>query len=160
MALLSMNELTTYRWSFEDDFGNHSSQPQEVHVTVGVSGLLSPVSTSLVLEDHAAPLPGKAFKQGRTVPLKLQLLCGDSQQTDQDVQAPEIVGLVREGDAPLDLATVDLDPGAANDSGTFFRFADGAWIYNLDTVNLPSGIWSLLIEMPDARRFRARLVLK
>lgn len=55
--------------------GNFDSAADVVNVTVAVdvAGLQSPL-TSLTLEGSEIILPDKAFKQGSTLPLKLQLL--------------------------------------------------------------------------------------
>lgn len=132
----------------------------DVIVTVGVAGLLPPLG-GLVLEGDPIPLPNKAFKQGRTLPLKLQLFCGGTLLTDSDVTPPQIVGLVRAGDAPVDLEAVDLDSGEANDSGVLFRFSDdGNWVYNLNTQGLSPGTYTIVIEMPDGLRYAAGFALR
>jgi hypothetical protein len=142
--------------------GQVDSAPDTVDVTVTVEvvGLLSPLG-GLVPEGDPIPLPNKAFKQGRTLPLKLQLFCGGTLLTDSDVTPPQIVGLVRAGDAPVDLEAVDLDSGEANDSGVLFRFSDdGNWVYNLNTQGLSSGTYTIVIEMPDGLRYAAGFALR
>ncbi len=142
--------------------GQVDSAPDTVTitVTVGLVGLLSPLG-GLVPEGDPIPLPDKAFKQGRTLPLKLQLFCGGTLLTDTDVTPPQIVGLVRAGDAPVDLEAVDLDAGDANDNGVLFRFSDdGNWVYNFNTQGLSSGTYTIVIEMPDALRYAAGFVLR
>ena len=139
----------------EDD-----SEPDEVSVaiTVGVVGLLPPLA-GLVPEGDPLLSPDKALKCGRTIPLKLQLFCGDSLLSDADVSPPEIIGLVRTGDA-FNLETVDLDAGEANDSGWLFRFADDQWIYCLCTKNLTPGSYELTIEMPDHLAYSSGFTLR
>lgn len=141
--------------------GQVDSAPDTVTITVtaGVVGLLSPLGV-LVPEGDSVPLPNKAFKQGRTLPLKLQLFCGSTPLTDSDVAPPQIVGLVRAGDASVDLEAADLDAGEANDSGLLFRFSDTNWVYNLSTKDLIPGTYVITIQIPDGRRYIAAFDLK
>ena len=136
-----------------------ASDTVDITVAVRVAGLQSPLAT-LVPQGDPIPLPAKASKQGRTLPLKLRLFCGATALTDADVSPPQIVALVREGDAPLDLETVDLDAGMANDNGVFFRFSDPNWVYNLSTKALSSGTYTINLEMADGLRYNASFVLK
>jgi hypothetical protein len=140
--------------------GQVDSAPDIVDVTVavGVVGLQPPL-LPLVPEGESVLLPDKAFRQGRTLPLKLQLLCGGMALTDADVAAPRIVGLVRESDAIL-LETIDPDAGEANDSGLLFRYSEPNWVYNLNTKALSAGTYVITIELPDGLRYTAAFVLK
>ena len=136
--------------------GNAFVSKLQLHVVV--QGLGPPLA-ALVPEGDSVPLPVHAFKKGRTLPLKLQLSCDGEPLTDTG-SAPRIVGLVRTGDPPLDLTTMDLDAGQANDSGVFFRFEDGSWVYNLSTKGLGTGTYTITIELPDGQRFTAGFVLR
>jgi len=140
--------------------GKVDSTPARVKITVTlqVAGLQPPLA-ALVPESSLPILPGNAFKLGRTLPVKLQLLCQGTPQTSGDVLPPHIAGLVRGGNA-LDLSTLDLDAGEANDSGVQFRYADGNWIYNLSTAGLSSGTYTLTIQTPDGQRYNAGFVLR
>ena len=95
--------------------GAVDSEADTVDVTVAltVEGLQPPLA-ALVLEPEPMPMPGRAFRRGRTLPLKLRLVCNGVALTDAVVAAPVIVGLERAGDA-LDVA--DLDAGRANAGG-------------------------------------------
>ncbi len=93
------------------------------------AGLQAPLGALVPAGDDVTP-PDKAFKQGRTLPLKLQLSCGAT--------PPQIVALVRTS-GTVDLEVVDLDSGAANDNGVLFHFSDPDWVYNLSTKGLLSG---------------------
>ena len=123
---------------------------------------LQPPLAALALEGGEPPCPDKAFKQGRTLPLRFQLFSQEGLLlTDADVEtAPMIVKVTRKGDAPLDLETIDLDAGEANDSGPYFRFSEDTWVYNLSTKDLITGTYSITLEMPDDRRFVTGFVLK
>ncbi|MBI3989315.1 MAG: hypothetical protein HY347_06830 [candidate division NC10 bacterium] len=54
----------------------------------------------------------------------------------------------------------DLDAGAANESGLLFRYADGTWVYNLNTRDLSAGTYTITLQMPDGRRYNAGFVLQ
>ena len=115
----------------------------------------------LGLDGDPIPLPDKAFKQGRTLPLKLQLFCGGTALTDADVAPPQIVALVPTSGTPVDLEVVDLDAGEANDNGLLFRYSDPNWVYNLSTKGLSGETtYTIVIEMPDGLRYAAAFVLK
>ena len=125
-----------------------------------VAGLLPPLG-GLAPEGEPVLLPNNAYKQGRTLPLKLQLFCGAQALTGTDVSPPQIAALVRAG-AAINLAVIDPDPGEANDSGVLFRFSGGNWVYNLSTTDLITGSYVITIQMPepDGRLFNAGFVLK
>ena len=138
--------------------GAVDSEADTVDVTVAltVEGLQPPLA-ALVLEPEPMPMPGRAFRRGRTLPLKLRLVCNGVALTDAVVAAPVIVGFERAGDA-LDVA--DLDAGRANAGGLAFRFAGDHWIYNLSTRGRQLGIYIITIEMPDGLRYRAIFELR
>lgn len=131
-----------------------------ITITIGVDGFLSPLTT-LVPKGQEVVLPDKAFKQGRTLPLKLQLLCGTTVLTEAEVAPPQIVSIVREGEA-VNLETIDPDAGEANDGGMMFRFSDvdSQWVYNLDTGGLSAGTYSITIKMPDGKQYVGGFVLR
>jgi hypothetical protein len=105
------------------------------------------------------PLPDHAFRAGRTVPLKLTLLCGGEPLSDAQVDSTRILSLYRSGDAiPLDV--IDPNAGSSNDNGLLFRYSEGSWIYNLSTAQLAVGTYRITIEMPDGRRWEAAFVLR
>jgi hypothetical protein len=123
-----------------------------------VQGFEPPLA-ALVPVGQPVPMPGSAFKDGRTLPLKLELFEGKLLLTGNKVSPPSIVALVKNG-AALDLNVIDLDSGQANDSGTLFRFSDPDWVYNLSTKNLSAGAYTLSIQTPDGRRWNAGFVLR
>jgi hypothetical protein len=120
---------------------------------------LEPPLAALVPAGAEVPLPDVAFKQGRTLPLKLQLFSGDRMLTNADVAPPKIVAIVREG-SPIPMETLDLDSGQANDSGPFFRFSEGDWIYNLSTKERGIGTYKITLQLPDGDRVCAGFVLR
>ena len=129
-----------------------------IYVNVGVVGFLPPLA-ALVGPSEMIPLPAKAFKQGSTLPLKLQLFCGGTMLTAADVAAPRIVALQRNGDA-VNLETVDVNAGESNDNGILFRFSDPNWVYNLSTPGLTTGTYVIAIELPDGRKVFGGFVLR
>jgi hypothetical protein len=137
---------------------NSPADSVSITVKVGVTGLLPPLEPLVPWSDPVL-IPDKAFKHGRTLPLKLQLSCGTTALTDADVAAPRIVSLVREGDA-IDLETIDPDAGAANDNGLMLRYSAPNWIYNLSTQGLTTGTYVVTIETPDGLRYSAAFVLR
>jgi uncharacterized membrane protein len=119
-----------------------------------------PPLAALVPLSEEAPLPDVAFKQGRTLPLKLDLFSGDRLLTDADVVAPpKIVAIMRDGEA-VPMETLDLDSGEANDSGVFFRFPEAIWIFNLSTKGLITGTYAITLELPDGDHVWARFSLR
>jgi hypothetical protein len=120
---------------------------------------LKPPLADLTPEGLPVAMPGNAFKQGRTLPLRLGLFRDGVALSNADVSPPQIVALIRNGEA-LDLATMDVDAGQANDNGTLFRFSDGNWAYNLSTQGLSPGTYTITMQMPDGRRWNAGFVLR
>ena len=147
--------------------GTDDSAPDSVQIDIQVfvSGLQAPmvgltlVPVGLTPEEVPPLLPTRAFKRGSTIPLKLQLFCSEMVLTNANVAPPRIVGLFASG-GPIDLATVDINSGAANDNGIYFRFSDPNWVYNLSTQGLSAGTYTITILMPDGRSFNAGFVLK
>ncbi|KAF0192708.1 MAG: hypothetical protein FD165_478 [Gammaproteobacteria bacterium] len=139
--------------------GQVDSAADDVLITVGVavSGLKPPLDM-LVPAGGIVTFPDKAFRQGRTLPLKLELSCGGMPLVDV-VNKPRIVRLERMG-SPLDIDTLDLDAGAANDSGLVFRLSDSQWVYNLSSRDLLTGTYVVIIRLPDGTDHQAGFVLK
>jgi hypothetical protein len=140
--------------------GTEDSPPDTVTVTVavGVQGFLPPLG-ALVMEGQPPEAPGNAFKLGRTLPLKLLTACGGTALCGPGMAPPRIVGLALSG-AALDIGTLDLDAGTANDDGVEFRVADGYWIYNLDTKSLSPGVYTITLQMMDQSRWVGSFVLR
>ncbi len=125
-----------------------------------MDGFLQPLVELVPASQAEAPLPDKAFKSNRTLPMKLGYYCGAAPLTDQSgVSPPQILELWRVGDAePLDV--VDPDSGEANDNGVFFRYTDDHWTYNFNTKGLPQGTYEIVIKVPDGRNFKGGFVLR
>jgi hypothetical protein len=121
-------------------------------------GLAAPLA-ALVPEGSPVPMPSRAFKQGSTLPLKLQLEAAGTVLTGVSIAAPEIVRIVRNG-AALDITGIDLDTGHANDDGTRFRSSESQWIFNLSTKTLGEGTYILTIQVPDGGQYDAGFVLR
>ena len=142
--------------------GQVDSDPDTVSVTITVraEGLQSPLVALVPEGTNPVPQPSKAFKQGRTLPLKLQLFCMGLALTDSDVSPPKIAKIQRIGDPPVDLLIIDPDAGEANDNGLEFRYSAPNWVYNLSTKDLSPGKYEMTIEMPDGQRYVTGFVLR
>lgn len=136
------------------------SDPVDITVLTRVLGLGKPLS-NLSPAGAQPPLPGSAFKAGRTLPLKLGLSCrGGAALTGADVSAPYISSLYPRGASspvPLDQR---LDSGSANANGPNFRSAGKTWVYNLSTKGLSPGTYTIIIGMPDGRLFSGGFMLR
>jgi sugar lactone lactonase YvrE len=151
--------ISTVSLSVSDGQGDSISDRVAISVAVQPDGFQPPLS-ALVPEGMTAPLPNMAFKQGRTLPLKVNLYCGATALGGSDVAPPAVLALWRSGDA-VDLETLDLDAGQANDSGVFFRFSEGGhWVYNLSTDGLITGTYEIHLQMADGHIYAAAFVLK
>jgi hypothetical protein len=151
--------VSTITLTVDDGNGGTSTDTVEFRVNVSVEGLLSPLAALAPEDSGLVPLPGKAFKQGSTLPLKLRMSCGATALTAADVAPPRIVALTLFDD-PILLTTIDPDAGEANDNGLLFRYSEPNWIYNLSSRDLATGTYILVIELPDGRRFAASFVLR
>jgi hypothetical protein len=125
---------------------------------VTVIGLSAPLA-ALAPVGSPVPLPGHAFRQGSTLPLKLQLFSGSTLLTSAATAPPQITGLVRNGNA-VNLTSVDPDSGQANDVGTLFRYSGPDWVFNLSTKGLTAGTYTLTIKVPGGLSYNAGFVLK
>jgi len=121
-------------------------------------GLATPLA-ALAPEGSPVPMPSRAFKQGSTLPLKLELQVAGTVLTGGSIAAPEIVRIVRNG-AALDITGMDLDSGQANDDGTLFRSSGSQWIFNLSTKELRQGTYIVTIQVPKGGRYNAGFVLR
>jgi hypothetical protein len=135
--------------------GRVDSTPDTMSITVTVrsEGLDAPMA-ALVPEGQTPPLPKKAAGIGRSLPLKLRLYCGARALGDQDVQPPRLVSASRDG-VELPLAALNLTPRQA------FRYdlLTQWWVMEIVTRGWKPGTYTVVIEMPDGRRFAAAQVL-
>lgn len=140
--------------------GHVDSAPDSVKilVSVRVRGFEPPLGP-LVLEGQPIQAPDRAFKQGRALPMRLQTWCGALPLCGIGVVPPHIVGLLRSGEA-LDIDTLDLGVGNANDDGFDFMPVDGYWAFNLKTTSLAPGTYTIIIQMMDRSRWVGGFVLK
>jgi len=127
------------------DCTDSSRDSLDVLIGFGVDGFRNPLA-DLVPEGDPVPLPGVSFRQGRRIRLKLGLLCGATQRSDQEVAPPEIVQLNMQGQPPIDLGAIGTD--------YLFSFSNGGvWSYRLDTAALAPGIWEITLLIPDGTRW-------
>jgi hypothetical protein len=136
------------------------SQPDEtqIQVTVSVSGFENPFAD--LVASGTPPEPDKAFKGGRILPLRLTLSCGSTLLSSADVAGPTIASLFAVGEGPLDLDTLDIDAGEANDSGLAFRSDDSKWVYNLSTSGFATKKYEIKVAMPDGTTHTGAFVLR
>ncbi len=125
---------------------------------VAATGLSAPLA-ALAPVGSPVPLPSHAFKQGSTLPLKLQLFSGSTLLTAATTNPPQIAALVRNGN-PVNLDTIDPDSGQANDSGTLFRYSGPDWVFNLSTKGLTAGTYTLTIQVAGGASYHAGFVLR
>jgi hypothetical protein len=149
---------STVQLVVNDGFVDSEPATAAIKVAIQVIGFEAPLG-ALVPEGSPVQLPDKAFKQGRTLPLKLTTLCGGSPVCGDGVTPPRIVSLVRSGQA-LNIDTMDLDVGDANDGGFDFRPADGHWIFNLKTADFPTGTYAITVQLMDRSKWVGAFVLR
>jgi hypothetical protein len=109
----------------------------------GVNGLLNPMARLVKAGDvvtYAGP-----FQQGKTRPLKMQVLCQGVSLSDQQILPPQIVGLSRNGVA-LDISTLNLNADPPNPNAPLFRYGSG-WTYNLSTKFLTRATYVMTIRL-------------
>jgi hypothetical protein len=123
-----------------------------------VNGFMPPLAP-LMPESEEPPLLPKSFKQGRTLPLRLQLLCGSVAYGDSDVSPPEISEITRTGEVII-LEIIDPDAGQANDDSIFRYSEEDIWVYNLKTTDLTSGTYDIDIKTPEGQNLKAGFVLR
>lgn len=121
-------------------------------------GLLAPLAA--LVPAGTPPLPDRAFKLGKTVPLKFKLFAGSTLVTQNEAPPPSLLGLQRVGEAPLQLDTLDLDAGGSSENSLLFHCEGGNWVYNLKTTSFAAGTYVVTIHMPDGGLFKAGFVLK
>src|SRR5262249_38480087 len=107
------------------------------------------------------PLPHKNFKENHVIPMELRQLCGGENLTDEDVDAPQITGLVDSKLGPLDITTLTLNDDTG-DSNPFFRYDTllGTWVYHIRTTQLGTGRFTLTIRIASRKEYAAAFILE
>jgi len=138
--------------------GESDSAPDVTSIAVVLEpdGFLAPVNAPLAPAGSPLVPPREAFKAGRTIPLKLRLLCGT--HSAGAVAAPRIVGL-RRGAAHLDWSTLDRAADSMDHSPVFRRTGD-VWHYDLSTRGLSSGAYVITIRLADGTEWEATFALR
>lgn len=135
------------------DDGQAASAADSVSITVAArtDGFLDPLSDVILVREPATPpTPGRSFKVGRKLKLKLALSCGAQVLTDAQVTPPQIVSLTVEGSG--------ASAGVAN---PLFAFSNGVWVNQLDTDGLIAGaVYRIVVRMPDGLRYAALILLR
>lgn len=151
---------STLQLVVNDGIENSTADLVDVTVKVQASGFQPPMGP-LVPTDETPVTPDFAFRQGRTLPLRIQISCGDSVLSDLDVSAPAITEIVRVNGSDINMEVSDLNSGKSNDYGSLFRYSeDGNWVYNLGTKNLIAGSYHITVQMPDEVSYVGSFVLK
>ncbi len=129
-----------------------------VRVALTVNGLESPLAPLVPLSAEA-PLPTASFQAGRTLPLKLGLICGTQRLTSSDVSPPRVASVSWIGNYIAAAAAIAPSTNT-NDGSGFFRSENTNWIYNLATNGFMPGTYELVIEMPDGLFYHTFFSLK
>lgn len=125
---------TIVTYTATDPNGNQSTAQQRVSVNYSFGGFASPIS------------PGKAYKLGRTLPVKFQLFYADGSvalDATATIRAQRIESDVPAGEPIVPTST------SGSDSGNSFRLADDHYQYNLNTGFASQGTYHLIIEIND-----------
>lgn len=126
----------------------------------GVDGLLNPL-TDLVPEGDPVPFPNKSLNAGKTVPMKMRVLCGGVELRGAEVDAPEIIGLSEETRGDLDILALGLNDDSDPDD-LFFRFNETTkqWIFNMRTSDLGTGRFTIEILVAGRKSYFAGFELR
>jgi len=110
----------------------HADQQFTVGVAYTWSNLLAPVQA------------GGTYRVGRTIPIKFQLTGASAGITNA---VATLLMFKISNDVLGD--PVDVESSSAATSGNLFRYADGYYIFNLDTSGLGPGTYQLQVDMGD-----------
>lgn len=125
---------TTVTYTATDPNGNVSTGQQKATLKYNFGGFMSPLEA------------GKAYKIGRTLPVKFQLFYADGSlalDALATIHAQRIENSVPAGD-PI---VIESTGGA--DTGSKFRIADDHYHYNLNTGFASTGTYQLIVEISD-----------
>ena len=109
-----------------------AEQPFTVGVGYTWSNLLAPVQA------------GGTYKAGRTIPIKFQLTGASAGVTNAVVRL-----LIYKVSNNVVGDPVDVESTSAATTGNLFRYADGYYVFNLDTSALGPGTYQLQVDMGD-----------
>ncbi len=110
----------------------HADQQFTVGVAYTWSNLLAPIQA------------GGVYKAGRTIPIKFQLTGASAGVTDAVIAlrlfkvTDEVVG-----------DPVDVESTSAATTGNLFYYANGYYVFNLNTAGLTAGTYQLQVDMGD-----------
>jgi hypothetical protein len=110
----------------------HTDRQFTVGVAYTWSNLLAPVQA------------GGTYKAGKTIPIKFQLTGASAGVTNAIAR----LLIYKVSDDVLG-DPVDVESGSAATTGNLFRFADGQYIFNLDTSAMGPGTYQLQVDMGD-----------
>jgi hypothetical protein len=129
----------------------------------GLDGLSSPMK-KLVPVGETVPKAGP-FTAGSTRPLKLRVYCGYANLDDNDIDAPEIIGLSEATRGELDIHALNLNAdNTSNPNDPFFRFGSsslhgGQWTYNMRTSLIGTGTFTLKIRIGGRKEYVTGFIL-
>jgi endonuclease G len=122
----------TVRVTDNGDPALFAEQPFTVGVGYTWSNLLAPVQA------------GGTYKAGRTIPIKFQLTGASAGVTNAVVRL-----LIYKVSNNVVGDPVDVESTSAATTGNLFRYADGYYVFNLDTSALGPGTYQLQVDMGD-----------
>lgn len=144
---LTQTGVNTFTLTAADAAGNGASQSATFTVQSGYqfSGFLSPLT------------PGGVYRLGRVIPVKFRL-------TDENgaVVSSAVARLALQqfsGEDPVG-EPIDATSVSSADSGSFFRFSEDHYMYNLDTGSLSGGTWQLQAILDDGSVHTIQIGLK
>lgn len=134
---------TTVTCSTEDAAGNTASTSFTVTVAVAWSGVLAPLTS------------GGTYKQGSTIPVKFTLTGASAGVTNLEAKL-----WVRRTSATSTSGTASAVSTSAATTGNLFRYADGQYIFNLNSKPLNVGTYDLLIDLGDGEPHPVTITLR
>ena len=126
-------------------------------ILIDVKGLYRPLA-ALTLVGQETRFPPQASKRKRSLPAKLKMRCNDQSIDDEDVSAPEVVGLSGNGlPLPPELLRKQFKhdnkgkhSGHRDDKNDlFFDYDDGMWKFKIWTKRLQAGEYVVSIRFAD-----------
>ena len=112
------------------------------------------------LEPYRALTYWRPFQAGKTLPLKLQTLCGGTNLDPAKIVPPQIIGLSKDGVA-LDITTLNLNADPPNPNSPFFRYpsSGSVWNYNLSSKYLSRGTYVITIRLGGDQDYLGGFIL-
>jgi hypothetical protein len=122
----------TVRVTDNGDPALHADQSFTVGVAYTWSSLLAPVQA------------GGTYKAGRTLPIKFQLTGASAGVTNAVARL-----LIYQVSNNVIGDPIDVESTSSATAGNLFRYADGYYVFNLDTSAMGPGTYQLRVDMGD-----------